>query len=124
LPISLLDIGTVVPAVEIRYGRENEKYIFNATGQEIELAGLICVCGKQGGECSPSIPMGNPVKDSMAGKIKDHTTGVVGVVYGTTAVLNASEMDRLLIEFSRLLERYASATDVERRVASGRASDR
>jgi len=73
-----------------------------------QLAGLVCVCGKQGGEGSPSIPLGNPVKDSMAAKINGHTIGVIGAVYGTTTVLSTPEMDRLLVEFSRLLEEYVS----------------
>ena len=120
LPISLLDLAAVGSSAEIRYGREGEKYVFNAAGQEIELAGLVCVCGWPGGEGSPSIPLGNPVKDSMAGKIKDHTIGVIGVVYGSTAVLDAAAMARLLAEFTQLLKQYAGANEIESRVLSGK----
>jgi len=43
LPISLLDLAAVGERAEIRYGAPGEKYVFNSGGQEIELAGLICV---------------------------------------------------------------------------------
>src|SRR5687767_83201 len=83
LPISLLDLDALGEEVELRYGREGEKYVFNNAGHEMDLAGLVCACKVEG---ATSTPLGNPVKDSMAGKIKDGTSGVVGVVYGTTAV--------------------------------------
>jgi DNA/RNA-binding domain of Phe-tRNA-synthetase-like protein len=116
LPISLLDLAAVGERGEIRYGRDAERYVFNATGQEIELAGLQCVCG-------PTSPVGSPVKDSMAGKIKDATTDVIGVVYGLRA--EAARIGELVPgRFADLFTRYAGATSVEGRVfGAGQSAD-
>lgn len=76
LPISLLDLDAIGNKLLLRFGKENERYVFNAGGQEIELEGLICTCSGERDE-----PLGNPVKDSLAGKLKDSTRNVVGVIY-------------------------------------------
>ena len=76
LPISLLDGDAVGTSLMLRYGREGERYVFNSSGQDIDLTGLICAC------CGESdTPLGNPVKDSMTGKIKDSTNAVIGIIY-------------------------------------------
>jgi len=113
LPISMLDVDAVGESAEIRYGREGEKYVFNAAGQEIDLAGLVCVCRAGGGA---GVPLGNPVKDSMAGKIKEGTGGVVGVIYGSSKAIDAGAMAALVEEFSRLLREHGGASDTEGRV--------
>ena len=105
LPISLLDLAAVGDWGEIRYGREGEKYVFNASGQEIEVEGLVCVCGEKGS------PVGTPVKDSMAGKIKDGTTDVIGVAYGLREVVGrVGEM--VETRFGELFDEYGGAGTV------------
>lgn len=76
LPISLLDLDAFGSSLTLRFGRENERYVFNSAGQEIELKGLICACNGE-----TDLPLGNPVKDSISGKLKDSTRNVVGVIY-------------------------------------------
>ena len=78
LPISLLDADVVGSRLVLRHGRPGERYVFNATGQEIDLDGLICACASDA-------PLGNPIKDSLAGKIKATTRRVVAVVYAPDA---------------------------------------
>ena len=119
LPISLLDLGAVSQRAEIRYGREGERYVFNAAGQEIDLEGLVCVCRVEDPGGTASVPLGNPVKDSMAGKVNEKTTGIVGVIYGSTVVADAPAMAEIVAEFARLLEEHAGAAGVERRVLAG-----
>ena len=65
LPISMLDKSRFPDALRVRVGRREENYVFNSVGQELDLNGLITVCG--GLEAAE--PLGSPVKDSMAGKI-------------------------------------------------------
>ncbi len=113
LPISLLDHGALGGHAEVRCGREGEKYIFNSAGQEIDLHGLVCVCRVDG---SASTPLGNPIKDSMAGKIKEQTTGVVGIIYGSRKVVDEPRMAEYLADFGRLLTEHGKATDVEQRL--------
>jgi DNA/RNA-binding domain of Phe-tRNA-synthetase-like protein len=110
LPISLLDGAPFADAIEIRYGRPGETYVFNPAGQEIDLAGLVCACRPDGP------PLGNPIKDSMDGKLKDHTRDVVGIVYGTKSALDESQMQSLVREFADLLKTFGSATQTDARV--------
>ena len=114
--MSLLDLDAVGPHAEIRLGREGESYVFNSTGQEIKLTGLLCVCraGDSGGT-----PLGNPVKDSMAGKIKDTTAAVLGIIYGSAQVMNRSTMEQYTAEFAHLLQEFGGASSVEQQVLAG-----
>lgn len=113
LPISLLDLAAVGERAELRYGMRGEKYVFNSGGQEIDLKGLICVCRAGDGT---SVPMGNAIKDSMTGKLKDGTRDVIGVVYATRGATSAEEVERLAREFGELLARFGGASVVEARV--------
>ena len=116
LPISLLDLAAVGERVVLRYGAEGERYVFNSAGQEIELNGLICACRDDG---AAGVPLGNAIKDSMAGKLKEGTRGVVGVVYATREAVSVSEVERLVGEFRELLTRFGGASETETRVAAG-----
>jgi DNA/RNA-binding domain of Phe-tRNA-synthetase-like protein len=118
LPISLLDLDAVGNAAEIRYGLEGEKYVFNSGGQEIDLKGLVCVC-RADAAAAAGAPLGNPVKDSMAGKIKDHTTGVLGVVYASNRAISESQMGTILGEFSALIQAHAGGSDIAQHVLRG-----
>lgn len=116
LPVSLLDLDVVGDAVTLRYGRSGERYIFNASGQSIELEGLISVCAGAG----PSeVPIGNPVKDSMAGKIKVQTRAVLGVVYACKQVLARDEMLQIVERFGKLLQVFGGASSYETSVVGG-----
>jgi DNA/RNA-binding domain of Phe-tRNA-synthetase-like protein len=121
LPISLLDLGAVGQAAQIRYGRDGERYVFNAGGQEIDLAGLVCICRAEGGADMFGIPLGTPIKDSMAGKVNDHTTSVLAVIYGSSRVVDQPAMEVLLAELGRLLEEHGEAHEIERHVLRGGA---
>jgi DNA/RNA-binding domain of Phe-tRNA-synthetase-like protein len=120
LPISLLDLEALGDQVEIRYGQAGEKYVFNAAGQEIDLKGLICVCRMEG---DASKPLGTPIKDSMAGKIKDHTRGVMGILYGSTQAADESTMAGYLAEFAQLLKAHGGAPAVEHRLLRMRGTE-
>src|SRR4029079_3798290 len=43
LPISLLAIERLGSQAIVRYGKPGEKFIFNRSGQELDVEGLICV---------------------------------------------------------------------------------
>ena len=113
LPISLLDLEAVGDHAELRNGRDGESYVFNAAGQEIDLKGLVCLCRV---EDDRSVPVGNPIKDSMAGKLKDHTRGTIGVIYASRAAIGAPELGLLSTEFGELLKLYGGAESADVRV--------
>ena len=110
LPISLLDGEVCGTDVTLRLGKENERYVFNQSGQEIELAGLICLCGAG---APPGEPLGNPIKDSMRGKIQVSAHKVLGVIYAPSDLVDAAAMASLLARFEDLLTRFGEAAKVE-----------
>lgn len=106
LPISILDIDRAVGEagrLVVRLGKEKESYVFNPAGQEIDIAGLICVA-RITGEA-----LGNPVKDSMKSKVHVGTTRVLGVVYGSRCAVSEEEMRNHLDLFADLLRESAGA---------------
>jgi len=108
LPISLLDSEAIGSKLLLRYGREGERYVFNAGGQDIDIAGLMCACSGE-----TDTPLGNPVKDSMTGKIKEHTRNVVGVIYAPSSGELAQVAKEQLEVFAELLRTEGKASSVE-----------
>lgn len=112
LPISLLDLTSIGDQLLLRFGREGERYVFNSGGQEIELKGLICACN--GGT---DAPLGNAVKDSMVGKIKEHTTDVAAIIYAPNSGDLARVAKDQIETFANLLREEGNATSVDILVA-------
>jgi DNA/RNA-binding domain of Phe-tRNA-synthetase-like protein len=108
LPMSLLDTEAVGENLLLRFGREGERYVFNSGGQEIELKGLICACNGDRDE-----PLGNAVKDSMTGKIKEHTKHVVAVIYAPSHGSLAQVAREQIEVFAQLLETEGRASSVQ-----------
>jgi DNA/RNA-binding domain of Phe-tRNA-synthetase-like protein len=79
LPISVVDLDLAVPPFRVGIAAEGEKYVFNASGQEIDLAGLLCLFDA-GGPCA------NAVKDSQRTKTRGETRRTLSVVWGTRAL--------------------------------------
>jgi DNA/RNA-binding domain of Phe-tRNA-synthetase-like protein len=109
LPGSLLDLDRIGSRLVIRNGRPGESYVFNQSGQSIDLEGLLCVCGDDGGGTGQ--PFGNPVKDSMSAKTTAETRNVIGVVFSHREALSADQLESLMRRFAHLLEHYAGAAE-------------
>lgn len=106
LPISLLDADQLAGGLLLRYGRDNERYVFNAGGQEIDLSGLICACAQESDK-----PLGNPIKDSLTGKIKDATHSVVGIIYAPSSLADVA--GNALTLFGELLQQEGSPQSID-----------
>jgi len=78
LPGSIFDTALSGERLVLRRGRADERYVFNPTGQEIDLTDLLLVARSADDD---SVPCGNPVKDSMATKIQPETRRLVAVLY-------------------------------------------
>jgi DNA/RNA-binding domain of Phe-tRNA-synthetase-like protein len=104
-PGSIFDAGVTGRRLLIRRGRPGETYVFNPSGQSIDLEDLLLVCRPADDDW---VPCGNPVKDSVSTKIGPHTTGVVAVLYAP-----ADEPDDRLAEwcirFAELLSVHCGA---------------
>lgn len=77
-PGSIFDTNLSGRRLLIRRGLADEEYVFNPSGQTIDLEDLLLVCRKtqDGWEAC-----GNPVKDAMITKISADTVNVVAVLY-------------------------------------------
>jgi DNA/RNA-binding domain of Phe-tRNA-synthetase-like protein len=91
LPISLLAVDRTGPQVIVRYGEPGERFVFNRSGQELELEGLICVCSAAG---SGTLPLGTPIKDSMLGKVTELDRQVLAVIYAPSTHVSPDELGR------------------------------
>lgn len=77
LPISVVDLDRAAPPFRIALAPAGARYVFNASGQEIDLAGLPCLFDAQG-------PCANAVKDSQRTKTSGATRRTLTVIWGST----------------------------------------
>jgi len=78
LPGSIFDAELSGTRLLLRHGLPGEEYVFNPSGQTIDLEDLLVVCRKTADGWEPC---GNAVKDSMATKIHAETRNVIAVLY-------------------------------------------
>ncbi|MGK3999761.1 phenylalanine--tRNA ligase beta subunit-related protein [Sorangium sp. So ce1024] len=79
LPISVIDLDRARPPLRIDVAPAGARYVFNASGQEIDLEGLLCVFDAEG-------PCANAVKDSQRTKTHAGTTRTLSVLWGSRAL--------------------------------------
>jgi DNA/RNA-binding domain of Phe-tRNA-synthetase-like protein len=79
LPISVVDLERVRPPLRIAVCREKTAYVFNASGQQIDVEGLLCLFDAEGA-CA------NAVKDSQRTKTSGETRKTLSVLWGTRAL--------------------------------------
>ncbi|MFO1077510.1 MAG: phenylalanine--tRNA ligase beta subunit-related protein [Planctomycetota bacterium] len=78
LPISVVDLARCRGALRIDVPPPGAKYVFNRSGQEIDVAGLPCLFDADG-------PCANAVKDAQRTKTDAATARVLAIVWGTAA---------------------------------------
>jgi len=74
-PISVVDLGRARAPFRIAVAPEGASYVFNVSGQEIDLAGLVCLYDADG-------PCGNAVRDSQRTKTNADTQQTLSVIWG------------------------------------------
>jgi len=80
LPISVIDLDKAREPLRVGLAPEGTSYVFNASGQEIRIDGLLCLFDAEG-------PCANAVKDSQRTKTSDATTRTLSVIWGANAAL-------------------------------------
>lgn len=108
-PWSVLDRTLASPSgggFEVRRGYAGESYVFNATGQTIELHGLL-LAARAGAQA-----LANPVKDAMLAKTTSDTTEIVAFAYAHEDVATREDVQRHLDAFAERLRTFAGASDV------------
>lgn len=74
-PISVIDPERASGALSIAVAEPGTRYVFNASGQEIDVGGLLCLFDAEG-------PCANAVKDAQRTKTTAESRATVSVVWG------------------------------------------
>ena len=104
LPISVVDLERAKEPLRIGLAPAGASYVFNASGQSIDLGGLLCLFDAEG-------PCANAVKDAQRTKTQASTRRTLTVLWGTKALPGRTE--QAFTWYRELLERLGAA--VERR---------
>ena len=102
LPISVVDRDRAEPPYRIGVAPPGARYLFNASGQEIDLGGLLCLFDAAG-------PCANAVKDAQRTKTHEGTVRTLSVVWGTTALRGRAAAAAAW--YRELLERAGATTE-------------
>ncbi len=79
LPISVVDLDQAKAPFSIDLAGPGARYVFNASGQEIDLEGLLCLFDAEG-------PCANAVKDAQRTKTSAATRRTLSVLWGAQAL--------------------------------------
>jgi DNA/RNA-binding domain of Phe-tRNA-synthetase-like protein len=79
LPISVVDVDRTRGALRIGVGKPGESYVFNSTGQVIDVAGIPCLYDEDG-------PCANAVKDAQRTKTNADSRNILSIIWGTRAL--------------------------------------
>jgi DNA/RNA-binding domain of Phe-tRNA-synthetase-like protein len=104
LPISVVDPERAKEPLRIGLAPAGASYVFNASGQSIDLGGLLCLFDAEG-------PCANAVKDAQRTKTHAGTRRTLTVLWGTKALPGRTE--QAFTWYRELLERLGAT--VERR---------
>lgn len=99
LPISVIDLDRATAPFSVRVADAGASYVFNASGQAIELAGLLCLFDANG-------PCANAVKDAQRTKTDASTRRTLSVIWGVET--HASRVDAALARYKALSERLGA----------------
>ena len=79
LPISVVDLDRASEPFDVGIAPEGTSYVFNPSGQTIDVSGLLCLFDVDG-------PCGNAVKDSQRTKTSPQTRRTLSLIWGTNAL--------------------------------------
>jgi DNA/RNA-binding domain of Phe-tRNA-synthetase-like protein len=101
LPISVIDLDRAKPPLRIAIAPEGTSYVFNASGQTIDVGGLLCLFDAEG-------PCANAVKDAQRTKTSPETRRTLSVIWGTKPF--DAQVARAAAWYRELLERGGART--------------
>jgi DNA/RNA-binding domain of Phe-tRNA-synthetase-like protein len=102
LPISVVCLARARPPFRVEIAPEGTRYVFNAAGQEIDVAGLPCLCDVIG-------PAGNAVKDSQRTKTAGDTRRTLSVVWGCEG--HEARLEAAVAWYREMLGRAGAQTE-------------
>ena len=101
-PIALVDLDRARPPFRVGPGGSEATYVFNASGQEMALKGLICLSDADG-------PCANPVKDAHRTKTHDGTTRTLTVIWGVAGY--EDPLAAAVAWYQKILERLEASVN-------------
>lgn len=104
LPISVIDLDRATPPLRIAIAPEGASYVFNASGQEIDASGLLCLWDAEG-------PTANAVKDAQRTKTHPGTRRTLSVVWGVRG--HEEHVQRAAAWYRELLEAAGARTEAD-----------
>jgi DNA/RNA-binding domain of Phe-tRNA-synthetase-like protein len=78
LPISVVDLDRTTKPLRVAIAAGGASYVFNSAGQEIDVAGLLCLHDAEG-------PCANAVKDAQRTKTSPATVRTLTLIWGVVA---------------------------------------
>ena len=102
-PISVVDLEKIKAPFSIQPGDAEASYVFNLSGQEISVAGLLCLHDAAG-------PCANAVKDSQRTKTSHATTQTLSIIWGLSSF--EDQLAQALVWYHALLNKLGASTQV------------
>lgn len=102
LPISVVDLDRIRPPLRIGIAPAGASYVFNASGQTIDLSGLLCLFDAEG-------PCANAVKDSQRTKTTTETRRTLSLIWGTKVLAGRAAQTETW--YRQLLEQHGATTE-------------
>jgi len=105
LPISVVDLDRACEPLRVAIAGADARYVFNPSGQEIDVEGLLCLHDADG-------PCANAVKDAQRTKTHEGTRRILALVWGREDL--AEHTDRTVAWYRELVTRGGgTCADVE-----------
>jgi DNA/RNA-binding domain of Phe-tRNA-synthetase-like protein len=101
LPISVVDLDRAKTPFHVEIAPAGASYVFNASGQSMDLGGLLCLFDAHG-------PCANAVKDAQRTKTAPETRRTLSLVWGTRDL--PARTAKVTAWYRALLEKYAVKT--------------
>lgn len=111
LPISVVDLERAAAPYSVSIAPAGTSYVFNASGQVIDVGGLLCLNDAAG-------PCANAVKDAQRTKTHAGTTRTLSVVWGAVALPGRAA--RATTWYRELIEKLGARTEDVALVRAGR----
>jgi DNA/RNA-binding domain of Phe-tRNA-synthetase-like protein len=113
LPITMWDVNRVGSyEMVFRLGRDGETYVFNRSGQVLDVRDLVVGCRITPESGAEGEPVVSPIKDSELAKTGDDTDDVVACVYAPVNVVSDYVLSEICTRFAGWLQGCGAAVRV------------
>jgi DNA/RNA-binding domain of Phe-tRNA-synthetase-like protein len=102
LPVSVIDLDRARPPFRVEIAAAGHSYVFNASGQSIDLDGLLCLFDVDG-------PCANAVKDAQRTKTGHQTRRTLSLIWGSLALPGRTAQTEAW--YRSLLEQHGARTE-------------